>query len=110
MSTFHTFLVEHANFPFPDTRQSRSAGTTGISQTEVETLDEEWKAKRAVRDSTLVQKLCTVLRNFLGDTVLPASEETCLLKAFSPRLENTGFGNSLVWRDNLNETHVRLFA
>jgi len=31
-------------------------------------LDIEWKAEHAVRDDTLVQKLCRVLITILGDT------------------------------------------
>ncbi|KIK09865.1 hypothetical protein K443DRAFT_127259 [Laccaria amethystina LaAM-08-1] len=88
MSNLHNFLVEHAMFPFPQpTEGGPSTGTTDISLFEVPKLDREWKAKYAVRDNMLVQKLCNTLQNILGDTILSADAENQLLSRFSPRID-----------------------
>jgi hypothetical protein len=60
-----------------------------------------WKAKYAVRDDTLVRKLCGSLKNILGDTALSADSEEALLAAFSPRLESDKcFGKYEEWLRN----------
>ena len=86
MSNFHDFLVEHAMFPFPELVGTRSINSTDISPFDVGLINAEWKAKHAVRDNSLNQKLCSVLQDILGDQVLPAATENFLLPAFSPKL------------------------
>jgi hypothetical protein len=56
MSKWHDFLVEYAKFPFPLPDESRTVGTTDISDLEVGLLETRvWKAKYAVRDDALIQ-------------------------------------------------------
>jgi hypothetical protein len=110
MSNFHDFLVEQALFPFPEPDEARSICCTDISEIEVGLLETEWKAKHAVRDDTLVQKLCDVLKKILGDRVLPA-DDNFLLAAFSPKLEVDEIPGrpgmlDLAWLKNPNEAHV----
>lgn len=83
-------------------------GTTDISVFEVSLLDREWKAGDAVRDDTLVQKLCRTLKTILGDTPVAAGDERYLLSHFSPLLQvdEDGFENR-VWSQNSSEAHVR---
>ena len=85
MSNLHDFLEQRAKFPFPDTGAIRSAGTTDISNFSL--LEEQWKARHAVRDEKLVQKLCLTLKNILGDTYLTVDAENYLLGSFSPQME-----------------------
>jgi len=86
MSKWHDFLLEYAKFPFPHPDEDISAGTTDISQIEVGWLRREWKANHAVRDDTLVQKLCHTLKDILGETLLAADAESYLLASFLPRI------------------------
>ena len=110
MSNLHDFLVEHAMFPSPQPDESLSAGTTDISPIEVPLLETEWKANRAVRDNTLVQKLCNTLEDILGDTLLAADAENQLLSRFSPRVQRGPFGrDESDWRVNPSESHVSVF-
>jgi hypothetical protein len=83
-------------------------GTTDISAFEVSLLEREWKAEDAVRDDTLVQKLCRTLKTILGDTPVVAGDERYLLSHFSPLLQvdEDGFENR-VWAQNSSEAHVR---
>jgi hypothetical protein len=106
--SLHDFLVEHAKFPFPCPDVSRTVGTTDISVFEVSLLDREWKAGEAVRDDTLVQKLCRTLETILGDTPVAAADERYLLSHFSPLLQvdEDGYENR-VWAQNSSEAHVR---
>ena len=83
----HDFLVEHAKFPFPRPDEDRTVNTTDISLLEVGLLETEWKALRAVRDDTLVQKLCKTLKDILGDTSLNVDDENFLLSNFSLQLQ-----------------------
>jgi hypothetical protein len=83
----HDFLVEHAKFPFPSPDEDRTAGTTDISQFEVGLLKREWRAGHAVRDNTLIQKLCQALKDIIGDTPLAAGAVNYLLASFSPQLQ-----------------------
>jgi hypothetical protein len=83
----HDFLVEHAIFPFPHPNEDRTTGTTDVSQFEVGLLEREWKAGHAVRDDTLVQKLCQTLKDILGDTPLAVGTENYFLASFSPLLQ-----------------------
>lgn len=92
MSNLHNFLVEHAMFPSPQPNEDSSTDITDISLVEVPLLEREWKAKHAVRDNTLVQKLCSTLENVLGDTLLSADAENQLLSRFSPRIQLGAFG------------------
>jgi hypothetical protein len=87
MSKLHDFLVEHAMFPFPPLSENLSSGPTDISALDVDLLEIEWKAKLAVRDDTLVQKLCDALENILGDPPLAEGAENYLLASFSPRIQ-----------------------
>jgi hypothetical protein len=103
----HDFFVEHAKFPFPPPDEYRSAGTTDISQFEVASLKREWKAGHAVRDDTLVQKLCQALKDILGDTPLAAGAENYLLASFSPQLQvDERGGEDRTWATNLSEAQV----
>ncbi|KAH9981480.1 hypothetical protein BGW80DRAFT_1434619 [Lactifluus volemus] len=90
MSKLHDFLVEHAKFPFPALNEYLSSSTTDISTLKVDSLEKknpEWKAKLAVRDDTLVQKLCDALEGILGDVPLAESAEDYLLASSSPRIQ-----------------------
>jgi len=88
-----------------------SADATDISLVEAPLVEREWKANHAVRDDTLVQKLCNALKNILGDTLLSADDENQLLSGFSPRVQRLGvFGQEANdWTRNPSERHVSLF-
>ncbi|KAM6493293.1 hypothetical protein JOM56_011427 [Amanita muscaria] len=104
----HDFLVEHAKFPFPRPDESRTAGATDISEFDVARLEPEWKARHAVRDDSLVQKLCHSLENILGDTPLAAGSENYMLASFSPKLQFDPLGReNLAWGKNVNEVQSR---
>ncbi|KAF5379222.1 hypothetical protein D9615_005925 [Tricholomella constricta] len=104
MSNLHDFLVKHAKFPFPQPDEDRSIDATDISLIEVGLLEREWKPNHAVRDNTLVQKLCSTLENILGDTFLAADAENQLLARFLPRIQRSARGREdLDWRDNPSE-------
>lgn len=106
MSNLHNFLVEHAMFPSPQPNEDSSTDITDISLVEVPLLEREWKAKHAVRDNTLVQKLCSTLENVLGDTLLSADAENQLLSRFSPRIQLGAFGREdSNWIRNPSERH-----
>jgi hypothetical protein len=107
MSELHDFLVEHAKFPFPHPIEDRSANTTDVSHFEVGLLEREWKAKHAVRDDTLVQKLCHNLKNILGDALLEAGAENNLLASFSTQLQFDERGTpNTEWSRNPSEAQV----
>ena len=107
MSNLHDFLVEHAKFPFPQLNEGLSGSTTDISLIEVALLENEWKAKHAVRDDTLVQMLCNTLEDILGDTLLEADDENDLLSKFSPRIQFERHGRVVSdWIANPSESHV----
>jgi hypothetical protein len=86
------FLVEHsrntvachAKFPFPHPDELRSIGTANISEFEVGLLEEEWKARLAVRDDTCSE---ATLKNILEDTPPAAGDDDYLLASFSPKLQ-----------------------
>jgi hypothetical protein len=111
MSKLHDFLVEHAKFPFPAPSGHLSAGTTDISPFDVGLLEPEWKAKLAVRDETLVQKLCDTLEGILGDAPLAEDAKGYLLKNFSPliQIDELG-GEDKDWSANSSEAHVSVFG
>ena len=100
-------------FPFPELVGTRSINSTDISPFDVGLINAEWKAKHAVRDNSLNQKLCSVLQDILGDQVLPAASEKFLLPAFSPKLglvEVPGMPGvpDRDWLKNPSETRVSL--
>ncbi|KAM6493292.1 hypothetical protein JOM56_011426 [Amanita muscaria] len=105
----HDFLVEYAKFPFPRPDESQTAGTTDISKFEVGLLEPEWKATHAVRDDSLVQKLCHSLESILGDTPLAAGRENFLLERFSPKLrfDDDDGGENETWEMNGSEASSR---
>jgi len=107
MSTLHDFLVEHAKFPFPPLSADLSSSTTDISAIDVNLLEIEWKAKLAVRDDTLVQKLCDTLQDILEDALLTESGKDYLLASFLPRIQIDERGREDEdWSNNPNEAHV----
>jgi hypothetical protein len=109
MSSIHTFLVENAKFPFPVLDGKLSNSTTDISPVDVGYLETEWKAKRAVRDDELVEKLCHALEGSLGNAPLAEQARDYLLAKFSPRIQFSGLGQEDEdWSTNPNEAHVSL--
>ncbi|KIL58501.1 hypothetical protein M378DRAFT_170490 [Amanita muscaria Koide BX008] len=106
--TLHDFLVEYAKFPFPHHDEPRTMDTTDISEIAIGLLEREWKARHAVRDNHLVQKLCHSLENILGDTPFVAGSERYFSRSFSPRLQvdESGTKNS-EWDTNPSEVHSR---
>ncbi|KAH9049838.1 hypothetical protein EDB84DRAFT_1555805 [Lactarius hengduanensis] len=106
-TTWREFLVEHAKFPFPDPVENGSVGATDISPMDVGNVAPEWRAKYAVPDETLVQKLCETLDNILGDTVLPDGSRNNLLQRFGRHLEFRTIGGkdikNLQWSVNASE-------
>ena len=96
MSNLHDFLLEHAKFPFPRDGD-RSEATTDISAIEVGLLARDWKGNHAVRDDTLVQKLCQTFSNILGETLLAADAESDLLAGFSPKIQFHPGGENICW-------------
>jgi hypothetical protein len=107
MSRLHDFLVEHAKLPFPPLNEHLSSNTTDISTLDVGLLEIEWKAKLAVRDDTLVQKLCNTLQDILGDAPLAEGAEDYHLASFSPLIQFDKRGREdLDWSTNPSEAHV----
>jgi len=107
MSKLHDFPVEHAKFPFPPLNEDLSSSTTDISTLDVNLLEIEWKAKLAVRDDTLVRKLCDALEDILGDAPLGERAENYLLAIFSPRIQFDELGGEdSDWSMNSSEAHV----
>jgi hypothetical protein len=107
MSNLHNFLVERAKFPFPPLDDHLSASTTDISTLDVDLLETEWKAKLAVRDDTLVQKLCHALEDILGDAPLAEVAENYLLASFLPRIQFDELGGEdSDWSTNSSEVRV----
>ena len=105
----HDFLVEHAKFPFPPPNEHRTVDTTDTSQFEVGKLEREWKAGRAVRDDTLVQKLCQILKDILGDTPLSDVAENYLLASFLPQIQVDELGiERTEWTQNPSEVRVSI--
>lgn len=111
MSKFHDFLVEYAKFPFPIPGEDEFVGTTDVSSFEVGLLEKEWRANCAVRDDTLVDKLCSTLADILGDTPLDATWAQYLLGSFLPRIQFDEVGGEDVeWRSNPDEVQVSIVA
>ncbi|KAH9176767.1 hypothetical protein EDB89DRAFT_2112700 [Lactarius sanguifluus] len=100
-------LVEHAKFPFPDPLpdpvKNRYVGTD-ISSKDVGDVAPNWRAKYAVPDRTLVQKLCQTLDSILGDTVLPDDCQNDLLLHFGHHLQFRTIGTTEIeiseWSEN----------
>ncbi|KAH8982585.1 hypothetical protein EDB92DRAFT_1893725 [Lactarius akahatsu] len=103
MSTWREFLVEHAKFPFPDSVENKSVGTTDISPED---------SRDAVPDETLVKNLCQTLDNILKDTVLPDDSRNNLLLYFGRHLQFRTVGRreieDRIWSTNRNESEVRI--
>lgn len=110
MMKWQDFLFEHAKFPFPNTVESISDSSDDISKLEIGLLEEEWKAKYAMRDVTLVEKLCQTLEKILGDTLIEDPQDT-LLSMFGPRLGFTRLGQveraKAKWSHNNSEAEVQ---
>ena len=102
----HDFLVEHAMFPFPRPIEDQTTDTTDVSQFEVGLLEIEWKAGHAVRDDSLVRKLCQALEDILGDIPLAAGVENHLLSSFSLKLQVDESGKE--WDMNPSEAQVSI--
>lgn len=100
--------MEHALFPFPTPDETKSVGSTDITEIEAGLLKIEWKANHAVRDDTLVQKLCNALQDILKDKYLPADAEKYLLASFSPKLQVNEYTGMFKrdWLTNRNEAYV----
>ena len=92
--------------PKPECDELRTAGTTDISNLEVGLLVKQWKANRAVRDNTLVQKLHDTLENILENTVLTVHVQDKHLASFDPELQGDEFGIDRDWLMNPSEAHV----
>jgi hypothetical protein len=105
MTNFHKFLAEHAKFPFPLPVELQPVSPTNISIFEVGILKEDWKAKYALRDDDLIQKLCHTLRNTLGDAILEAGDQDYLLRSFSPQFDLPGHEDN-DWLTNSGKAHV----
>jgi hypothetical protein len=85
--SWHHFLLKYAQFPFPEPEEgTESTSAIDISQIEIGLLRREWRANRAVRDNTLIQKLCDALQNILGEAVLSENAEKFILANLLPRI------------------------
>jgi len=108
-SLFYDFLVEHAKFPFPDSDCpiGASASSTGLSELDVGHLDDEWKARHAVRDNDLARKLCDALKATLGNTRVTEDSRNSLLRVFLPALSMDVEGmKHKAWSNNPSEAQV----
>ncbi|KAH8111590.1 hypothetical protein DFH11DRAFT_589622 [Phellopilus nigrolimitatus] len=94
-------LEENALFPFSRTDLTQSRNSTEPSLLEADRLDRRWKATIALQDDSLVDALCSILDEILGDKRLSVSEEIELLACFAPKLDS--HGRDTKWSDNLNE-------
>ena len=104
---FYDFLVEHAKFPFPDCPIGASASSTGLSELDVGHLDDEWKARHAVRDNNLAGKLCDALKATLGNTHVTQDSRNSLLRWFLPALSMDDEGmEENDWSDNPSEAQA----
>ncbi|KAH9027919.1 hypothetical protein EDB84DRAFT_286205 [Lactarius hengduanensis] len=113
MTTWREFLVEHAKFPFPDPVdpvKTRYVGTD-ISSKDVGDVAPNWRAKYAVSDKTLVQKLCQTLDNILGDTVFPDDSRNDFLLYFGRHLQSRTIGATEIeipeWAENGSRARSR---
>ncbi|KAH9066864.1 hypothetical protein EDB87DRAFT_1678702 [Lactarius vividus] len=99
-------LVKHAKFPFPDPVNNRYVGTD-ISSKDVGDVTPNWRAKYAVSDKTLVQKLCQTLDNILGDAVFPDDSQNDLLLHFGRHLQFRTIGATEIEFPELGENGSR---
>jgi hypothetical protein len=60
-ATFLDFL-ENARFPNPPIQTRGNPATMDVSLTDMGLVDENWKARRAIRDNALVDNLCDTLQ------------------------------------------------
>jgi hypothetical protein len=102
MTTLLDFL-ENARFPNPPVTGG-SANTTDVSLRDMGLVDDNWKARRVIRDDALVDNLCDTLRRIIGQTPIPQDNDLDLLKrSFSPELDRDD-----IWRrPNNSEAQVR---
>ena len=100
METWKSFLLQHAKFPYPLAEENHSIYITATSVLEAGRLDLRWKAKYAIRDADLIQKLCNTLDTIVGDKTLPGASCQHLLGNFSPELDDSE------WHSNPNEYKV----
>ena len=105
---FHDFLVEHAKFPFPECLIGASASSTGLSEIDVGLLDNQWKARHAVRDNDLANKLCDSLRTTLGHAPVTERSRSFMLRCLLPEILHVGGGMvDQNWVNiNRNQAHV----
>lgn len=112
MTTWQEFLVEHAKFPFPAPVENGTVTTTDVSDLQIGLLTQEWRAQYAVRDETLVQKLCQTFKEIIGDALIPDGSEDQLLSKFGKHLQFETYGTRVVeyreWCENENESDVRI--
>ncbi|KAH9043887.1 hypothetical protein EDB85DRAFT_1855365 [Lactarius pseudohatsudake] len=112
MTTWNNFLDEHATFPFPRLPdRGGHPNSAEISEIIAGQITPLWKAKHAIRDDRLPEKLCTSLEDILGDTPFPHEWEDRLLSMFGRRLQFPTNGNQEVedrnWMWNRTEVQSR---
>ena len=99
--TLHDFLVEHAKFPFPECLiDDASASSTGLSEIDVGLLDDQWKARHAVRDDDLANKLCVSLRTTLGHAPVTEHSRSYMSRWLLPEIMDQD------WKINQNQVNV----
>lgn len=109
--TLQDFLVEHAKFPFPLLAEGGSFDITDISHLDVGLLTQEWKTQEAVRDETLILRLCKTLEDIIGDTPLPDGTEDPLRSILGITFNSLAFSiehEDLDWFTNESERQVRI--
>jgi hypothetical protein len=87
MTTWREFLLENAKFPFPNTTGSNYANSADINPLLIGSIPKNFKARYAVPDVTLVEKLCETLDEILGDTPISRGSMAQLLSMFGRHLE-----------------------
>jgi hypothetical protein len=111
MTTWREFLLEHAKFPFPKTTGRSSGSSADINPLQIGSIPQNWKAKYAVPDVTLVQKLSQTLDEILGNTPIEGPTDYVLsvfgrrLKFF-PAVDGVETRNTR-WSKNRDKVHVR---
>jgi hypothetical protein len=104
--TLHDFLVEHATFPFPECLIDASVSSTGLSEVDVGLLHNQWKARHAVRDNDLANKLCDALRTTLGDEPVTEHSRSFMLRWFLPKILGEDGWDAEDWAINTDEIYV----
>ncbi|KAH9066452.1 hypothetical protein EDB87DRAFT_1554143, partial [Lactarius vividus] len=105
MTTWQDLLVEYAKFPFPYLDTGGHHSSADISDIIAGQIAPEWKARRAVRDETLLQALCKTLENILGDKPFPPEYRDLLLAMLGRQLQFPG--NQDMEARNGTEAHAR---